>query len=81
MTPPPPHEPSKHRAARRVTIEWDDGSTHDFIRHAGRHDWDLLHTPPDIPEFQGADREPLRVTGYDQFQLTRVVVNCVDGEV
>src|SRR4051794_26531446 len=68
------------RAARRVIVEWDDGSRHEFLRQESTHDWELLHTPPDVPEFQGEDRLPLRVTGYDRFQLTRVVVNCVDGD-
>jgi hypothetical protein len=68
------------RSARRIIVFWDDGSVHNFHRAGDTHNWNLEHAPPDVPEFQGADAAPLRVTGYDRFQVTRVLVNCLDGD-
>lgn len=60
------------KAARTVTVTWDDGSTHTFRRDGQTHNWSLAHKTP--------DDAPLNVTGYDQFQVTRVLVNCLDGD-
>lgn len=63
------------RAAQRIVIEHPDGSRHDFSRVVGGHEWQLAHTAP--PELEGTQ---LRVTGYDRFNLLRVIVACLDGE-
>lgn len=63
------------RAAQRIVIEHPDGSRHDFSRVVGGHEWRLTHTAP--PELAG---EQLNVTGYDRFNVMRVIVACLDGE-
>lgn len=70
------------RSARRVVVVWDDGSVHHFERNPGTDAdaWTLEHKPPDVPEFQQRDSMPLRIGPYDRFQVTRVLVNCLDGE-
>lgn len=75
------HTPPK-RAARRVVVFWDDGSVHNFERAQGTDAdaWTLEHSPPDVPEFQTASGGALRIGPYDRFQVTRVLMNCLDGE-
>lgn len=63
------------KAARRIIIEHDDGSRHDFSRLGDTHGWHLdLTTPPEL------EATTLLVTGYGRFDVARVVVNCLDGD-
>jgi hypothetical protein len=61
--------------ARRLVMEWDDGSVHEFTREGDDAEapWRLVHSPPsDVGD-------PLNVTGYDRFNILRVVANCLAG--